>query len=228
MTELERELRELRSVLEFPPTPDLAESARRDLPAGPRPLWPRRLGLAAAVALLALALGLAVPPARSAILRFFGIGSVRIEFVERLPEVRPGAPLELGDEIDAADAPFTLLRSDLLGDPDHVYLRDGVVTLLYGSLQRVRLLVSQIYGGGSAQELGKKLLEGGSSVEFSEIGGLEEPGVWITGRPHVLVLPGGPPRLVGDTLLWTRDGITVRLEGARSREQAVEIAESME
>jgi len=179
------------------------------------------------VAFLALALGLAVSPARSAILRFFGIGSVQIEFVERLPEVRLTSPLELGAEIDPADAPFTLLQSDLLGDPDGVYLRDGVVTLLYGSPERVRLLVSQIADGGSAPAIAKKLVGTGTSVELVEIPGVAEPGVWIRGRPHVLLLPGGPPRLAGDTLLWTRDFVTLRLEGAQSREQAVEIAESI-
>jgi hypothetical protein len=227
MSELERELRELGGALDFPAAADLAASVRRDLPPRPRPLWPRRLALAAAVALLALALGLAVPPARSAILRFFGIGSVQVELVEKLPEVRPVSPLALGAEIDPGEAPFTLLESDLLGDPDGIYLREGVVTLLYGSAERVRLLVSQIAGAGSAAVIGKKLLETETSVEFVQIPGGEEPGVWIGGRPHVLLLPGGPPRLAGDTLLWTRDFVTLRLEGARSREQAIELAESM-
>jgi hypothetical protein len=38
--------------------------------------------------------------------------------------------------------------------------------------------------------IGKKLVETESSVEFVPIPGLEEPGVWIRGRPHVLLLPG--------------------------------------
>ena len=35
-------------------------------------------------------------------------------------------------------------------------------------------------------------------------------------------------RLVGDTLVWERDGVTLRLEGAASLDQALVVAESMD
>ena len=57
--------------------------------------------------------------------------------------------------------------------------------------------------------------------------GATGPGVWITGRPHLVLLPGGAPRLAADTLIWQRNKLTVRLEGATTLQQAVTIAESL-
>ena len=95
---------------------------------------------------VALIAGMAVPQARTAILRFFGIGAVRVEYVERLPAVEPGVPLALGTRIDAADSPLPVLRSELLGPPDGIYRSGRIVTLLWGSPRSVRLLVTEIGG----------------------------------------------------------------------------------
>ncbi len=115
-------------------------------------------GWCVALALLAVVLvGLAASPARTAILRFFGIGAVRIELVDRLPAVEPSAPIAAGRRIAATETPFRLLRSDLLGEPDRLYADGEVVTLLYGSPERVRLLVTQIGTAELTPELVKKL-----------------------------------------------------------------------
>ena len=227
MPELERELLALAAAIDFPATPDLASRMRQRLPDRPQSVWRRRLALVAAAATIALGAAFAVPEARTAILRFFGVGAVRIEFVDRLPEVPPAGPLDLGATIDPAGAPFPLLRSKLLGKPDGVYNRGGVVTLLYGSQQHVHLLVTQIAGAPFDPEIGKKLQATGTRVLFVPIRGSTGPGVWITGRPHVVLLPGGPPRLAADTLIWQHGKLTVRLEGATSLRQAVTIAESL-
>ena len=85
MTNLERELRGLAPSVEFPPERDLAPSVRARIGAArPRP---RRLVLALALVVVAIAVAFAVPPARSAILRWLGLGNARIEFVDRLPDV---------------------------------------------------------------------------------------------------------------------------------------------
>src|SRR5919202_5784051 len=106
MPELERELRALAAQIAYPLTPDLAAAVRQRVQAQPRRrAWARPLAVAIAVAAVAIGAAFAVPPARTAILRFFGIGAVRIHFVDRLPEVRPG-PLDLGAEIDPAAPPF--------------------------------------------------------------------------------------------------------------------------
>ena len=60
------------------------------------------------------------------------------------------------------------------------------------------------------------------------------PGFWMAGDPHVFwyLAPDGSTiqeseRRVGDTLAWERDGVLYRIEGAPSKERALEIARSM-
>ena len=227
MSELERELRALAAVVDIPPTPDIASRMRLPAPVRRRTMWPRLAAVVVAVLVVALATSFAVPQARTAILRFFGIGSIRIEFVDRLPEVEPGAPLDLGEEIDLSEAPFPLLGSSLLGDPDRVYLHGHAVTLLYGSPQHVRLLLTQIADSDFTPDIGKKIAGTGTRVEFVPVDSPDEPGLWIVGRQHVVELPGGEPRFAGNTLIWRRGALTLRLEGAARLDQALAIARTL-
>jgi hypothetical protein len=229
MRDLERDLQELGRVIAVPATPDLAASVRDAFPS--RPPAPRRLRpalvLAIVVAVGVLA-GLAVSPARTAILRFFGIGSVRVELVDELPAVEPGAPLVLGSEIAPAEAPFRISVPAVLGAPDAVYASGNVVTLLYGSPDRVRLLVTEMGYSALLPRAAKKLVTGTTAVRFVEIPGTPGPAVWIEGEPHVLELPGAPARLAGNTLVWVpQEGRTYRIEGQVELDDALRIAESM-
>ena len=61
-------------------------------------------------------------------------------------------------------------------------------------------------------------------LDFST--GIPEQALWIEGAPHVLSLPNAPERLAANTLIWTQDNRTLRLEGAESLDEAVEIAQS--
>jgi hypothetical protein len=61
-----------------------------------------------------------------------------------------------------------------------------------------------------------------------------EPGFWIEGHPHVVdyVDPSGragrlSSRLVGNTLLWNQEGLTVRIESSLSLERSLAIATSL-
>src|SRR5436190_23290536 len=112
MTELERALAALGNELEFPPTPDVwprvAERVQRRR-------WVRPAVFALAVGALAIGIALAVPPARSAILRFFHIGSVTIERVDTLPAARErslvaglGSALSLRDAEKSSGVPLVL------------------------------------------------------------------------------------------------------------------------
>ena len=224
MPDLERELRALGESIAFPPTPDLAAKVR--LPERAPTLWPRRVVLVAAVLGAAVVAGLAIPQARSAILRVFGIGAVRIEYVDKLPAVEPEARLDLGPEISAEDAPFRPLESSLLGAPDGVYASGNVVTQLYGSPDRVRLLVTQIGGRALRPDVVKKVVGTTTNADFVSIAGLAEQALWIEGAPHILSLPNAPERLAANTLIWTQGNRTMRLEGAESLDEAVEIAQS--
>jgi hypothetical protein len=226
MPDLERELRGLGESIAFPATPDLAASVRARIPERAPTLWPRRLVLVAAVLGVAVVAGLAIPQARSAILRVFGIGAVRVEYVDKLPAVEPRATLALGPAISADDAPFRLLESSLLGTPDGIYASGNVVTQLYGSPDRVRLLVTQIGGRALRPDVVKKVVGSTTNADFVSIAGIPEQALWIEGAPHVLSLPNAPERLAANTLIWTQDNRTLRLEGAESLEEAVEIGQS--
>src|SRR2546423_15723352 len=73
MTELERALAALGEELEFPQSRDVWPRIAERLQ---RRRWVRPAVFALAAGVAALAIALAVPPARSAILEFFHIGSV--------------------------------------------------------------------------------------------------------------------------------------------------------
>jgi hypothetical protein len=228
MPDLERELRGLGESIAFPPTPDLVASVRRRLPERTPTLWPRRLVLVAAVLGAAVIAGLAIPQARSAILRVFGIGAVRVEYVDKLPAVEPQAALDLGPAISTEDAPFRVLESQLLGKPDSVYASGDVVTQLYGSPDRVRLLVTQISGHALRSDVVKRVVGTTTNTDFVSIAGLAEQALWIEGAPHILSLPNAPERLAANTLIWIQGNRTMRLEGAESLDEAVEIAQSFQ
>lgn len=231
MPDLERELRALGESIAFPTTPDVLPSVRARLPetAAPEraaPRWPRRLVLVAAVVAAALVAALAIPQARSAILRVFGIGAVRIEYVDRLPVVKPDVPLDVGTRITSREAPFPPLESHLLGEPEGLYLAGNAVTLLYGSREDVRLLVTQIGYPALEQEIVKKVVGATTNTQVVSVAGSSGPAIWIEGEPHLVVLPDTPERLARNTLVWTRGDLTLRLEGAMSVDRALEIAES--
>src|SRR2546421_9886083 len=92
MPELERDLREVGRLIAFPPEPNLVLGVVGRLTERPRRRRP--LVLALAVLAVSLAAAFAVPPAWTAILRFFHIGGETVERVNVLPPARhrpPGA-----------------------------------------------------------------------------------------------------------------------------------------
>jgi hypothetical protein len=97
MPELERDLREVGRLLAFPPEPELVPAVRTRLGEAPRPVpfVARRRVLVLALAALVVAIGaaFAVPPARTAILRFFHIGGETIERVPTLPNAPHRSPI---------------------------------------------------------------------------------------------------------------------------------------
>ena len=58
-------------------------------------------------------------------------------------------------------------------------------------------------------------------MERVEVDG--QPGIWVEGE-HVVSEPFGLPRLSGNVLLWEQNGLTLRLEGRLTKEQALDIA----
>jgi hypothetical protein len=226
MTELELALVELGRSLELPPTPDLA--ARVAARIAPRRRLPvRRVALALAAIAVAVGIAFAVPPARSAILRFFGFGAVRIERVQTLPaaQERPlGA--DLGPTVSPAQAREALHGRLLLpAGGEHATLHlapGGVVSLLLRSHGRLVLLSELPFAGEPAL---KKVAGEATRIEPAEVDG--KPALWLTGAPHLYIFPGAPQRLAGNVLIWQRQGITLRLEGRLTEAQALELAQSV-
>jgi hypothetical protein len=237
MSELELALTQIGRELDYPETPDLAGAVRRRL-AEPRRARSWRRPLIVALAVLAVAVGavMAVPQARSEILDWLGIGAVNIRYVEGLPEVELATgELGVGEEVSLEDARGRVnfaVRVPTIrryAAPEVHYaepLPTGQVSFVYGSPDRPQLLITQVAATGALQ----KLL--GSATRLEPVSTDDANGVWIEGERHVLFYPGAsreePFRLVGNTLVLERtDGVTVRIEGGISKEEALRIARSM-
>ncbi len=225
---IERELRALAAYVDFPDDRDLAPAVLARLASRPK----RRRTAVLVLAALAVALGIAfaVPPARSAILRVFHLQGVRIEYVDRLPEVTTAGPLDLGVRLPLADAErtagFRPLTSPLLGVPNRVTWDGEMLWFAYG---HVRLLVSQ-FRAAERVELVKKLAGPGTSIEPVRVDGGR--GYFISGATHFLyvaptsVVRDERVRLARNVLLWQHGPLTLRLEGDLTRAEALRIAHS--
>jgi hypothetical protein len=242
MAELDRELILLGRRLQWPPEPQLAPRVGARLGEGPRRAFPWRRTLVIALAVLAVAVAatFAVPPARTAVLRWLGLEHVRVVEVEHLPPTRKLSQADLGRKTTLARAaaaagfdPLTLRTR-----PDAVYVArtDGSarVTLVYGSVEKPRLLVSEFRGIGVTKFV-EKLYGSGTKVEGVRVG--SAPGLWLSGAPHAVyyaspenfdVIQINPPLLAGNTLVWERpDDLVVRLEGDLTKAEALKLAKSL-
>jgi hypothetical protein len=94
----------------------------------------------------------------------------------------------------------------------------------------VGLFVTE-FRGDTDEELLTKIVHEGADVTSVEIAGI--PGWWIEGAHEVLVFARSGDvvaerlRFSDNALLWTRDGVTLRLESALSRRQAIAIAATL-
>jgi hypothetical protein len=216
MTPLEHALVALGRELELPPAPDLVASVRARL----EPRRNRRpLVLALAAALAALAAALAVPQARSTILRFFHLGGVTIERVETLPpaderSLTEGLGPSLSVDEAATAASFRPLLPPGIG---RVHLNEGAILVLLRAHGRPVLLTE--FGGSIYM---KKVLGGETRIDEVRVG--RDYGLWVAGARHVFRMPSRAPRMAGNVLLWTHSEITLRLEGRLTKAEAVRLA----
>jgi len=254
MSELELELRELR--VEWPDTPDIAGAVAGRLATAPAPARPRRRWridrpawqVAVAATALLIAVVMAVPPARSAVLDLLGFGSVRITREEPRPSSFASG-LALGDPVTLEQARrragFPVLVPEAVGEPDAVYFYEHPasgprVDLVYrarpglprASTTGAGLLVTEFRA--IAEPVIEKAVGTGAKVERLTVAG--DPAFFISGAEHGFAYINTEndqaafedQRLAGNTLLVERsDGVLLRIEADISRERAVEIAESM-
>ena len=230
---LEQALINIGQRIEYPKTPDLGAS----YPTRSERRISRRWRIAAAVAAAALVL-LAFPGPRQAVANLFRIGSVTLTVVA---DLRPAAVERepSGMMVTLNKAPegvgFPILALDQ--DPDAVYLDPsvpgGMVTLGYGADDDgYALLITQLLATTDEQAV-TKLLTPSTNVESVTVEG--EPGFWIEGDPHVVILFNqdgdlveDSARLAANTLLYIVGNRTVRIEGGLSLGQALEVAAALE
>jgi hypothetical protein len=225
----------------FPPTPGISAAVATRLRAeragrrAGRRMSRRTLAVAlAALLLIPAAAVAAVPSTRHAVLDWLGLRHVKVERTTTQPVPGPAANPLLGTRTTLAAAraqvDFDVLIPAALGDPDTVYTRPnppgGAVVLVY---RRVQLTELQ---GKHSQQFLQKMLGPDAKVHRVRVDGAR--GVWITGRPHGVLYAdrNGQFRdetlqLAGDTLIWERDGLVLRIEGARSKADALRIATSV-
>lgn len=224
MPDLERELRAAAAYVELPAERDLVPALRARLVSGPgrRLPWRRVAAAAAFVVVVALATTMAVPDARTAVLRLLGIKGATVIRVDELPpaasSVRP-----FGEAVSLAEAErvvgFRPLLPDL-GSPDRISIDRFAplfVVLEYGRPIRLRLTEMDV-------GLIEKYTSAGKRVERVSVDG--RPGIWVKGR-HVVSEPFGVPRIAGNVLLWEQAGLTLRLEGRLAKQRALEIARTV-
>ena len=246
MSELELALVDLGRQLDLPPTPELAPRVRARLAEGSAARsWatrPRGLALALAAALI-VAVGalLAVPGTRAAILEFFHLRGVTIQRVEELPTVplqRDFNKLFLGEKVSLDEAKeradFDVVAPEALGDPDAVYFQDnppgGMVSFVYGTPARPRALFTEFRA--TVKDVAIKKVTAETHVASVRVE--DEQGYFLSGTPHEFAYfdRNGEfrqeiVRLAGNTLLWERGPVTLRLEADINREEALAIARAV-
>jgi hypothetical protein len=229
MTELERALQSLGGEIDFPEAPDIASGVRARLE---RPRRGRRaLVFAVALVVVAFGIAMAVPQARSAILRFFHIGAVTVEQVDTLPEAKE-RPLTaaLGPARSRSEAEALAMMRIALPKfdgpaPTRFYTRPGFIATVFRAESKAVLLVE--FRGDQAGIV-KKLAGPETRVTPVDVGDF---GLWIEGGEHVLRWHYGvgelheiKTRLAGNVLIWLVGDRTFRLEGDLSRKQMLDLA----
>ena len=215
----------------------------------------RRLAVAGlAVALLAVAVLAASPGTREAVARRLGLRGIGVELGGPPPSTATttsGGRLDLGlgERVTLEEArrrvsfPVLVPHTGGLERPDAVFVSEvvppgGRVDLVWrarpglpaSGFTDAGLLITE-FRGQTTPEFIKKVAVAGQ-VEFLEVDG--EPAYWFSGEPHFFTYRDSAgafreerTRLAGNTLIWQRGELTLRLEGELSKEEALRIAESM-
>ncbi|HEY4790020.1 MAG TPA: DUF4367 domain-containing protein, partial [Actinomycetes bacterium] len=196
----------------------------------------------------------ASPGTREAVARRLGLRGVEVELGGPPPPTvttRPGERLDLGlgERVTLEEARrrvgFPVLVPGAAGfqQPAAVYVNEAVpvggrVDLVYRArpglsaspFTDVGLLVTEFRGQPTPEFLKKVAVLG--MVEEVRVGG--EPGYWFSGEPHFFTYQDArgnvrdeQTRLAGNTLVWQRGELTLRIEGEISKQEALRIAESM-
>lgn len=212
----------------------------RGAPRWPLPIARRPLALALLALALVAAAAAAVPVVRDPVLDWLGLESVAIERVPSKPPAPPaaGGPsdrLALGERTELPTARrrlgFTPVLPSGLGEPlvyFDPYPPGGQLSLAY---RRGTLLLTQVQGRLERKFL-FKFIPPGTKLERLALG--RDRALWIQGETHQYSyadrtgqIRTDSVRTAGDVLLWRRGDLLLRLEGARSKREALRIARSL-
>ena len=228
--DLERLLGELGAEIAYPATPDIARAVGARIRS--QPAWRRWrvLLVAAALLLVTLAGGLALNPyARRTVAGYLGLPGFQVTKVKVLPSPSPFHGTQTVTLAEARRlATFTVLTP---GVPEQVrtVAFDGAppggeveLDLAGGAI------VTEVRGGIDQIFFGKMIGPDGKVTEVNVDG---SAGYWFSGAPHIFFYTDARGetryddlRLAGDTLVFERKGILVRIEGAKNQADALRIA----
>jgi hypothetical protein len=255
--ELERELRELGALIDYPPTPDLARAARNvledeanDQPQRFRLAFPTMRWVAVAAAfVLVVAIPTLSPGLRATVSDWFVAEDIQSA---GRPAVDAGSP-ERQSEAGAPAAGVSKSEKSLAlrFSRARISLREAR-TRMDGALLLPRTpklgKPEEIYAGGTSRKDGVVLVyrgglpplgDTGISLVLTEVPGDLEP-AYLRGKMAVgseferVSVDGGPGylrsagnRLPGHVLFWEQSGVALRLEADVQKEQAIRIAASV-
>ncbi len=223
-------LRELARDLHVDVPADLEQRVLARVASEPLPKAGRRLLRWLAGLLVALlGVGVVASPVGATIREWFGFHGVVVSEEEPSATGDPVVPTEpSGLSLSEATrlAGFGPHVPELLGAPDGI------------SVSADRRLVSLTWGRGAqtvrldqfAAELAPHFWKASRDFELVQV--LGGDALWFPTSHDVAVLRDDgtsetfAPRLAAQTLVWPRGAVTLRLEGALTKEQAVELAES--
>ena len=221
---IELELRELAVALEAPVV-DVEQRVRERIAAGEGKAPGRGRRWWAGLGVLLAATGtLVLPGPRAAIADWLGLDGVEIRAAEPSATTAPPRAeddLGFGPEVSFTSAEVALGRRPLLPNalpaPDRVFLSGGS----FPTFQFGDMYLTEFVSGPDQPYVTGKLLPPATETEQVLVNG--GPGYWIEG-PHAVLFGEESARTVGDVLLWVQDGLTLRLEGAPSKAEALRIA----
>jgi hypothetical protein len=210
--------------------------------------------VAAAIALvLTVFIGslVAFPTVRETVADWLGLRGIGITIVPSLSPLPTrhgalalGAPMSLEQARATVDWPILVPDDPALGPPDEVYvdrtvLGGGAVSLVWSarpgypaaSTTGAGLLITELKARIDERYF-QKVLGPGTTVERVHVGAA--PGYWISGEPHELIVVDArgdavfqQVRLAGDVLMWEAGDVTVRVESALTRDDAIRLGSSI-
>jgi hypothetical protein len=211
-------------------------AAPADHDRSPTPARRRVIGLAIAAALV-LAGCVAAPPVRHALVDLFNFGGI----VVREDDGSPTTPSGSSDPNSYLGAPTTVAALEVrtkgrllvpaeLGDPSAAYVRDALVTLVWGTPAEPDWVVMEVVE--PSRPVLEKIVHNGQGVREVTVHG--QAGVWVPG-PQELFYIGSDgeshfeaPRVPrGATLIWEEGGVTVRIESRAGFTRTAGVADSM-